>query len=63
MNPPSTQAPVIQFSRPVVATVRRERSVWRPEFSPVKTRMLSTITAIGFSWLSASDLRTRGERN
>lgn len=52
-------SPEPRFSRPVVATIRRERSAWRAEFSPVKPRMLETMPSIGYSWLNASDLRVR----
>jgi hypothetical protein len=51
-----TSSPV---ARPIGTGGRRERSPGRAEFSPVKTRMLNTVTAIGYSWLASSAARRR----
>jgi hypothetical protein len=60
MNDLSLQSPCTQFTHPVVATVRRERSTWRAEFSPVKTRMLNnSVASIGYAWFAPGATRSK----
>jgi hypothetical protein len=59
MNHRPTSCSPVGLSRPLVAGLRRERSPGRADFSPVKTRMLNTVTAIGYSWLASSATRLR----